>query len=157
MYQFPVYRYTNGAADKESKMPERHADWLRQANRDLEHARRSAAGGDYEWACFATQQGAEKAVKAVYQWLGAIAWGHSVTMLLTNLPESYYPTESLVEQAKALDKHYITTRYPNGFERGAPLDYYTLAEAERSIEDAGAIIRFCEDLLAGPRSDAEKT
>jgi HEPN domain-containing protein len=129
-------------------MAERHADWLRQAKRDLAHARRSAESGDYEWSCFAAQQSAEKAVKAVYQWLGAVAWGHSVTMLITNLPEAYRPGGELVDRAKALDKHYITTRYPNGFEQGAPLDYYTLGEAERSVEDANHIIRFCEDFLA---------
>ena len=132
-------------------MAERHADWLRQAKRDLAHAQRSAEGGDYEWSCFAAQQSAEKAVKAVYQWLGAVAWGHSVTMLLTSLPEAHRPTEELVERAKALDKHYMPARYPNGFEQGAPLDYFTLAEATRSIEDAGTIVRFCEDLLAGPK------
>jgi HEPN domain-containing protein len=130
-------------------MPERHADWLRQAKRDLAHARRAAEDGDYEWSCFAAQQGAEKAVKAVYQRLGAVAWGHSVTMLLTNLPQTRRPPETLVERAKALDKHYITTRYPNGFERGAPLDYYTRPEAERSIQDARVIIDFCENTLAG--------
>jgi len=46
-------------------MPERHADWLRQAKRDLDHARRAAADGDHEWSCFAPHQGAEKAVKAL--------------------------------------------------------------------------------------------
>lgn len=132
-------------------MPDRYIDWLRQAKRDLAHARRSAQYGDHEWSCFAAQQGAEKAVKAVYQRLGAAAWGHSVTMLLAELPEPYCPTEPLVERGKALDKHYIATRYPNGFERGAPLDYYTLAEAERSVEDAEHIIRFCENLLARSR------
>jgi len=44
----------------------RAADWLRQALRDLEHAKRSVELGDYEWACFAAQQAAEKAVKALY-------------------------------------------------------------------------------------------
>jgi HEPN domain-containing protein len=57
-------------------MPERHEDWLRQAKRDLAHACRAAEDGDYEWSCFAAQQGAEKGVKAVYQRLGAVAWGH---------------------------------------------------------------------------------
>jgi HEPN domain-containing protein len=128
-------------------MPERHADWLRQAKRDLAHARRSAEDGDYEWSCFAAQQGAEKAVKALYQKLGAAAWGHSVTVLLASLPEAYRPSETLVERAKALDKHYIPTRYPNGFEQGAPMDYYTRPEAERSVQDARAIIDFCEDTL----------
>jgi len=130
-------------------MPERHADWLRQAKRDLAHARRAAEDGDYEWSCFAAQQGAEKAVKAVYQRLGAVAWGHSVTMLLTNLPETCHLSETLIERAKALDKHYIPTRYPNGFEQGAPMDYYTRAEAERSIEHAQAIVQFCEGILVG--------
>ncbi len=135
-------------------MPERHIDWLRQARRDLAHARRSVTHGDYEWACFAAQQAAEKAIKAVYQWLGGVAWGHSATMLLTHLPEPYTPGAGLVDRAKSLDKHYIPARYPNGFERGAPCDYYTLAEAERSIEDAGAIVRFCEDILAGSGENA---
>ena len=129
-------------------MPQRHDDWLRQAQRDVTHARRAAEDGHHEWSCFAAQQGAEKAVKGVYQKLGAVAWGHSVTMLLTNLPEPHQPGEDLVERAKTLDKHYITTRYPNGFDQGAPMDYYTSAEAERSIEDAQAIIDFCAHTLA---------
>ena len=43
-------------------MPERHSDWLRQAKRDVAHARRAAKDGHYEWSCFAAQQGAEKAL-----------------------------------------------------------------------------------------------
>jgi len=42
-------------------------DWMRQAEKDLGHARRSLDGGDYEWACFSAQQAAEKAVKALYE------------------------------------------------------------------------------------------
>ena len=56
-------------------MSERHADWLRQAKRDLFHARNAEKDGCYEWSCFAAQQGAEKAVKAVYQRLGAAGLG----------------------------------------------------------------------------------
>jgi HEPN domain-containing protein len=130
-------------------MPTRHEDWLRQAKRDLGHARRAAEDGDHEWSCFAAQQGAEKALKAVYQRIGAVAWGHSVTNLLTNLPQEHEADPELIDRAKALDKHYIPTRYPNGFERGAPMDYYTHPEAERSIRDAEAIIHFCDDTLAG--------
>jgi HEPN domain-containing protein len=88
-------------------MLERHADWLRQAKRDLAHARHAAEDGDYEWSCFAAQQGAEKAVKAVYQRLGAVAWGYSVTMLLTNLPQTCRPPETLVERANAIMYHFV--------------------------------------------------
>ena len=55
-------------------MVSRARDWLRQALRDLEHARRSLEMGDYEWACFASQQAAEKAVKALYQHIGVEVW-----------------------------------------------------------------------------------
>ncbi len=48
-------------------MVARPRDWLKQAERDLVHARHSLAAETYEWACFACQQAAEKAVKAVYQ------------------------------------------------------------------------------------------
>ena len=47
-------------------MADRSGDWMRQAEGDLEHAGLSACEGDYEWACFAAQQAAEKAIKAVY-------------------------------------------------------------------------------------------
>ncbi|HDG62343.1 MAG TPA: HEPN domain-containing protein, partial [Thermotoga sp.] len=46
-------------------MPNRSEDWLRQALRDLEHAEESKRSGKHEWACFASHQAAEKAVKAL--------------------------------------------------------------------------------------------
>jgi HEPN domain-containing protein len=128
-------------------VPARYEDWLRQAKRDLEHAKHSLKDGDYEWACFATQQAVEKAVKGLYQKLGAEAWGHSVSALLSNLPRQIHPGEALIDRAKELDKHYIPPRYPNFHPTGAPLDYYTKIEAERAIEHAEAIISFCEDNL----------
>lgn len=39
---------------------ERSRDWIEQAKSDLEI-------GFYEWACFSSQQAAEKGVKAVFQ------------------------------------------------------------------------------------------
>lgn len=48
-------------------MPERKMDWLKQARRDLLHAKMDLKEGFYEWACFSAQQAAEKALKAVYQ------------------------------------------------------------------------------------------
>ena len=47
-------------------MGNRYADWLRQAEADLRHARNSLEDGDYEWGCFASHQAAEKALKAVF-------------------------------------------------------------------------------------------
>jgi HEPN domain-containing protein len=128
-------------------MASRHEDWMRQANKDLEHARRSSDVGDYEWACFAAQQSGEKAVKAVYQKIGADAWGHTITGLLQRLPTHMQPPPELLDYARELDKCYIPPRYPNAHPAGAPMDYYTKAEAERAIEHAERIIRFCESHL----------
>ncbi len=54
----------------------RALDWLKQADYDLELAHLAAGAGRHEWACFAAQQAAEKAVKAVHLSLGQEAWGH---------------------------------------------------------------------------------
>jgi HEPN domain-containing protein len=130
-------------------LPSRHADWLRQARRDLEHARHALRDGYFEWACFAAHQGAEKAVKALFQKLGADAWGHSVSALLSSLPAETGASQELVEKGKELDKHYIPPRYPDSHPQGAPFDYYTRGEAERAIENGEAVISFCEDKILG--------
>lgn len=124
-------------------MAERSGDWLRQADADLAAARHARAGGHHEWAAFGAQQAAEKAVKALYQKRHLEAWGHVLTQLLAALPEDTRPGADLIDAAKSLDKHYIPARYPNGFERGAPADFYTATEADRALADASRIIEFC--------------
>lgn len=128
-------------------MAERSADWLRQAEADLQHARHSRDGGDFEWAAFASHQAAEKAIKAFFQKLHLEAWGHTLTLLLRNLPAGTEPGEALVDRAKELDKHYIPARYPNSFEQGAPVDLYTRREADDAIANAEAILDFCRDQI----------
>ena len=128
-------------------MAERSADWFRQAEGDLRHARNARDDGDYNWAALASHQAAEKAIKALFQKLHLDAWGHTLSMLLASLPEPARPDEALMDHAKELDKHYIPTRYPNGFERGAPADLYTRGEADRAIALAEAILGFCRDQI----------
>jgi len=50
----------------ERLMPNRSRDWLAQAVRDLEQAESSKRESRHEWACFAAEQAAEKAVKALH-------------------------------------------------------------------------------------------
>ncbi len=132
-------------------MARRAKDWLKQAERDLEHAKKDLIGEYYEWSCFSAQQAAEKALKAVYQDTNRVAWGHSVRGLLVNLKDSFEISSALMEAAKVLDKFYIPTRYPNGFDVGAPTDYFTEREAKEAIEYASEIIGFCKDILSRSR------
>lgn len=103
--------------------------------------------GSHEWACFSAQQSAEKAVKAVFQRMGAEAWGHSVADLLDELARSRQVPSDLRDAALELDKAYIPTRYPNAHPTGSPRTRYTQGEARRLVSHAERILRFCEDLL----------
>ena len=102
----------------------------------------------YEWACFTSQQAAEKGVKALFQHLHADAWGHSVSGLLKALPLGREAGADLIEKAILLDRFYIPTRYPNGFYSGMPKDYFTKKDAEDATAAAEAIIEFCKSQIS---------
>ena len=127
---------------------ERSKDWLDEAEGDLEHAKSDMRGGYHNWACFSAQQSAEKAIKAVFQKMGAEAWGHSVADLFTELSATYPVSEPLMNAALELDKAYIPTRYPNAHPSGSPRRRYTKEEARRLIEYAEKIFKFCSDILS---------
>ena len=130
-------------------MADRSKDWLAQGKRDLNHSVNSCKNGDFEWSCFSAQQAAEKAVKAIFLHLHGEGWGHSVFGLLKNISDKVTVSPEMLESAKILDKHYIPTRYPNGFDSRIPGDYYTENEAQEAISHAGKIIRFCESRICG--------
>ena len=123
-------------------MPERSADWFRQAEADLRHARHAAESEDFEWAAFAAQQAGANAVKALCKKVHVEAPGQAMSLLLASLPDAVGAAPCL-DAARRLDKHYIPARYPNGFERGAPVDFYTPGEATQAIADAEEILGFC--------------
>jgi HEPN domain-containing protein len=129
------------------RMAERAHDWFRQGEADLRLARSARDTGHYEWSAFACQQAAEKAIKAVFQHLHKEAWGHVLIALLDALPETARPDSELMDRAKVLDRHYIPTRYPNGFERGAPVDFYSQKDADEAIAHAEAILAFCRNQI----------
>jgi len=123
-------------------MAERSRDWFRQAVHDLAHARSSAGVGDHDWACFAAQQSAEKALKALASRLGGEAWGHSLLAMVTELAQVDPDTAMLRDAAIRLDRYYLPTRYPNGFDAGAPLDYFLEADSREAIDRAEKVVEF---------------
>jgi HEPN domain-containing protein len=126
----------------------RAADWLAQAERDLEQAADSCEAGRHEWACFAAHQAVEKAVKALHLELRQEAWGHVVARLLNDLPDSVEVESGLVERARVLDNFYIPTRYPNGHPAGAPFEHYGALQSEQALEYAGTIVEWVRSQMA---------
>ena len=131
-------------------MPNRAKDWLQQARRNLDQAEESAAAGRHEWACFASHQAAEMAVKGLHVSLGEEAWGHAIRKLLETLPGTVKVPPNMVESARALDLHYIPARYPNGHVTGSPGENYGPLQSGEAIGHAREIVEFCRLQMAGP-------
>ena len=103
----------------------------------------------YEWACFQVQQAAEKALKALWLGNGFEPWGHSVLRLIDEYPDESVrsgPLAALRSAAKALDKLYIPTRYPNGLPDLSPFEVYTDVEAQAAIAAARSVLAACAPL-----------
>jgi len=124
-------------------------DWWEQALRDVQHARHALDDADYEWSAFAAQQGAEKAHKALVIAKDGKPRGHSITALVEALPQAATAPDEVLDAAKRLDKHYIPSREPNGFDSGFPGKLYTRGEAKKAIEDAREIVDFNRRHLPG--------
>jgi len=129
-------------------MPNRAQDWQRQAERDLAQAEDSRAASRHEWACFASHQAAEKAIKALHLHLGQEAWGHVVARLLVELPATAGVPPMLVEKGRVLDSYYIPARYPNSHAEGAPFEHYGPLQSEEAIRYAREILALVRAQMA---------
>lgn len=129
-------------------MSNRATDWLAQARRDLEQAADSRRAGRHEWACFAAQQAAENAVKALHLSLEQEAWGHVVARLLRDLPEGIEVGKDLVDKGRVLDGFYIPARHPNGFPEGTPFEHFGQLQSDEAVRYAREIIEFVRDQMA---------
>jgi HEPN domain-containing protein len=129
-------------------VPNRARDWMSQAVRDLEQAQDSRHAGRHEWACFAAQQAAEKAVKALHLHLGQEAWGHVVARLLAELPSTVALPKGLIDKGRVLDTFYIPPRYPNSHPEGAPFEHYGPLQSDEAISYAREILEFSRSQMA---------
>lgn len=122
---------------------------MAQAERDLEQAQASRRDGRHGWACFAAQQAAEIALKALYNALRQEAWGRVVAELPAALPEP--APQSLVDKGKVLDNFYVATRYANGHTDGPPFEHYGPIQSGQAIAYAREIIEYSRLHMAGSR------
>lgn len=128
----------------------KHAEWeryRRQAGHTLESAQSDRALGHHDWSCFKAHQAAELAVKGYVRATVRYATGHSILKLLGEVGGPPFP-DAIADCAKALDKIYIPARDPDAYDAGAPMDYYTAADADAAIACAQRILAWLDDLAA---------
>lgn len=122
--------------------------YLKQGNHTLKSAKSDMDEEDYDWACFKAQQSAELFLKGFLRAIGTIATGHSITKLLSTVEEiSGTVPDNIKKCSLKLDKVYIPTRYPDAYALGAPMDYYTVDDAQESIDCTEKILDFVKGLI----------
>lgn len=118
--------------------------WFETARGDLDTALILKERGKFAHACFHAQQAGEKAVKALWYFLDADPWGHSIKKLIEDLEAvdraAHLRLAPLVQDGTVLDRFYIPTRYPNGLPDLTPEEAFFLEDAEACIEKAARLI-----------------
>ena len=130
--------------------------WFQQACYDLKAARWSARGGFYDTACFLAQQSGEKALKSLMYYAGSrkqALMTHSLVDMIQHAPPDARGVQSLIEDARSLDLHYIPSRYPNGLPSGYPHQFYGSETADKAITAAQKILGFVADYFAAREED----
>lgn len=126
------------------KVPDFSADvdvWLEFADYDFKTAKWDLKGEIFTSACYASQQAAEKALKALIFTKGKTAPKvHSLDRLISELKRLKTETGEIEEDAQLLDKYYISTRYPGQY--GGPEGLYNEKDAIAAISSAENILEF---------------
>ena len=123
--------------------------WLKQAEADLKAAKDSLKNQNFEWSCFQSQQGGEKASKAMlYEHGYTSIMTHSLKELTRECAKIRESFTTLATDARTLDMFYIPTRYPNGLGGDlAPTEFYEKEDAEKCISSAESILQKVKNSL----------
>ncbi len=118
-------------------------NWFRQAEADWRSARNSREAGDYYMSVFASQQAAEKALKALSLFkLKEYAKGHSIIYLAQRLGVP----ESMTSGIRDLNPEYLSTRYPD-MAAGIPAELYDDKIAGRHPRTAQEVLEWVREQI----------
>lgn len=129
---------------------QRTEDWMREAEAELQAARDLMSLGHWSWCCFTCQQSAEKALKAIGEYFRQNLAGHNLNLLLHDLEIFVAIPENVRQACARLNRYYIPTRYPNAFDRGAPVDQFFEQDAREAVQDAELVLEFARSVISAP-------
>jgi HEPN domain-containing protein len=121
--------------------------WRAEAGRALEGARVQARAGLHNWACFAAEQAAQLATKALLHGLGRGPWGHD----LVRLGEMAHDAgaglrQEVLDAMRRLGRHYIPARYPDAHPSGPAADHYAASDSAEAIRDAETVLAAIDEV-----------
>lgn len=112
---------------------------LRQADRDLENARKNLGIEAYEVAAFLAQQAVEKYLKGA--WVVTKKQPAPHTHALTELGDGLGVPADLRRHLADLTSDYTVSRYPDAA-NGVPYELYDEITARTKVENAETVIRW---------------
>ena len=123
-------------------MKEEVKRWMKKSKSDLKHAKSSLKNKDFDWAQVASQQAAEKALKAVclHKGVGLIKV-HDLTILARKLNAP----NDVLENCGLLNPFYTASRYPDVEEETDKESEETAAKD--AIKAAGKLIKWCKEQI----------
>lgn len=115
--------------------------WLKQAEEDLKYADAATTDAFYAWACFACQQAAEKALKALLiEHDVEFPRTHQLITLAQHAERTAPSVKDLRAQLDVLNQYYAPTRYADLHGGTAPFEHYTEAMAREAITFARTVV-----------------
>lgn len=123
--------------------------WLRQADYDLQQARKLLEDEVFSYAAFFAEQSAQKALKAFLIFSGKrFITIHSVGELAKEAAALQAAFQSLIDEGKRLDRHYLTSRYPDALpEPAIPAEAYVKSDAEEAVGISRKIFEVCKSQI----------
>ncbi len=119
--------------------------WLRQAEYDIKVSDWNIEGGFFAPACFWSQQGAAKAIRAFLFLNNEDAHEtRSVVDLIDRAITYSEEFKDFVETVGRLDLYYKTSRFPDAIPGGVPSEIITERDAREAVTVAGDIVRIVE-------------
>ena len=119
---------------------------IKQAERDLENARKNVGIEAYEVAAFLTEQAVEKYLKAYWMIMKKEAAPH--THSLTELGDALSVPATLRKHLVNLTADYTTARYPDAA-NGVPYEVYDRETAEAKVAAGEAIFSWLRKQTSG--------